>query len=136
MKKFALFALIVLSNLFFFTANSYANDEELYICPVKEVYKTGAGRSIDMPGGTVKFTINGENIVVTNPSVSGFGSIPLTIIQRNGNQIKARNHTVIFTYKVVSREFVLHTGIAPMKFDVDVGHKGRQMRIFGVCSPQ
>ena len=88
MKKFALFALIVLSNLFFFTANSYANDEELYICPVKEVYKTGAGRSIDMPGGTVKFTINGENIVVTNPSVSGFGSIPLTIIQRNGIKLK------------------------------------------------
>ena len=108
------FALIVLSSLFFFTANSYANDEELYTCPVKEVYKTGAGRSI----------------------VNGFGSIPLTIIQRNGNQIKARSDTVMFTYKVVSREFVIHTGIAPMKFDVDVGHKGRQMRIFGVCSPQ
>ena len=130
------FALIVLSSLFFFTTNSYANDEELYTCPVKEVYKTGAGRSIDMPGGTVKFTINGEKIVVTNPSVNGFGSIPLTIIQRNGNQIKARSDTVMFTYKVVSREFVIHTGIAPMKFDVDVGHKGRQMRIFGVCSPQ
>ena len=89
-----------------------------------------------MPGGTVKFTINGEKIVVTNPSVNGFGSIPLTIIQRNGNQIKARSDTVMFTYKVVSREFVIHTGIAPMKFDVDVGHKGRQMRIFGVCNPQ
>ena len=130
------FALIVLSSLFFFTANSYANDGELYTCPVKEVYKTGAGRSIDMPGGTVKFTINGEKIVVTNPSVNGFGSIPLTIIQRNGNQIKARSDTVMFTYKVVSREFVIHTGIAPMKFDVDVGHKGRQKRIFVVCNPQ
>ena len=133
MKKFVL---IALSSLLFFKAHCYANDEEIYICPVKEVYKTGAGKSIDMAGGTVKFTINGETIVVTNPSVSGFGSIPLTIIQRNGNQIKARNHTVIFTYKIVSREFVIHTGIAPMKFDVDVGHKGQQMRIFGVCNPE
>ena len=87
-----------------------------------------------MAGGTVKFTVNGNKIVVTNPSVSGFGSIPLDIIQRNGNQIKARNPTVMFTYKVVSREFVVHTGIAPMKFDVDVGHRGGQMRIAGVCN--
>ena len=78
--------------------------------------------------------INGDNIVITNPSVSGFGSIALGIIQRNGHQIKARNPTVMFTYKIVSREFVVHTGIAPMKFDVDVGHRGGQMRIFGVCN--
>ena len=108
--------------------------EELYVCPVKEVYKTGAGRSIDVAGGTVKIKINGDKIVVTNPSVSGFGSIPLDIIQRNGHQIKARNPTVMFTYKIVSREFVVHTGISPMKFDVDVGHRGGQMRIFGVCN--
>jgi hypothetical protein len=110
--------------------------EELYICPVDQVYKTGAGRSIDVAGGTIRFTVNGEDIVITNPSVSGFGSIPLKIIQRNGNQIKAKSRTVIFTYKVVSREYVVHTGIAPMKFDGDVGHRGGQMRIAGVCNPQ
>ena len=95
---------------------------------------SGAGRSIDVAGGTVKIKINGDNIIVTNPSVSGFGSIALDIIQRNGHQIKARNPTVMFTYKFVSREFVIHTGIAPMKFDIDVGHRGGQMRIFGVCN--
>tara|TARA_B110000971_G_C19952626_1_gene474133 strand:+ start:86 stop:487 length:402 start_codon:yes stop_codon:yes gene_type:complete len=128
--------LISLVGFFAFMASMQINAEELYICPVDQVYKTGAGRSIDVEGGTIKFTINGEDIVITNPSVSGFGSIPLKIIQRNGNQIKAKSRTVIFTYKVVSREYVVHTGIAPMKFDVDVGHRGGQMRIAGVCNPQ
>lgn len=131
MNKIYLYMVVV----FFFVGLSPKNyAEELYICPVKEVYKTGAGRSIDVAGGTVKIKVNGNSIVITNPSVSGFGSIELDIIQRNGHQIKARNPTVMFTYKIVSREFVVHTGIAPMKFDVDVGHRGGQMRIFGVCN--
>ena len=131
MKKIFIFLFFAILS---FGLNVCAYAEEVYICPVEQVYKTGSGRSIDVAGGTVKFTVNGNKIVVTNPSVSGFGSIPLDIIQRNGNQIKARNPTVMFTYKVVSREFVVHTGIAPMKFDVDVGHRGGQMRIAGVCN--
>ena len=40
--------LISLVGFFAFMASMQINAEELYICPVDQVYKTGAGRSIDV----------------------------------------------------------------------------------------
>jgi len=133
-KKFMLVALFSAPLLI---NNTYANEQESYRCPVDLVYKTGAGRSVDMDGGELEITVQGRELILKNSRINGFGTHQLTVIVNNGNQIKGRNKSMIFSYKKVSNEFVLHTGIGPSNFSYSGGgHSGGQMRVAGKCSKQ
>jgi len=117
------------------TGNLYANEAEVYICPVDSVYKVSAGRSLDMDGGELEITINGDDVVVKNSRIEGFGTHHLMLKVKSGYQIKALNKSMIFMYSVNSKTFVLHTGIGPSGFSyTSGGHTGRQMRVSGLCS--
>lgn len=134
MKKFmlvALFAAPLLIN------NTYADEQESYRCPVDLVYKTGAGKSVDMDGGELEITVQGRELILKNSRINGFGTHQLTVVVNTGNEIKGRNKSMIFSYKKVSNEFVLHTGIGPSNFSYSGnGHSGSQMRVAGKCSKQ
>ena len=134
MKKFMLVALFTAPLLI---NNTYANEQESYRCPVDLVYKTGAGKSVDMDGGELEITVQGRELILKNSRINGFGTHQLTVTANNGNQIKGRNKSMIFSYKKVSHEFVLHTGIGPSNFSYSGGgHSGGQMRVAGKCSIQ
>jgi len=119
------------------TNNIYANELESYRCPVDLVYKTGAGKSIDMDGGELDVAVQGRELTLKNSRINGFGTHKLRIVVNTGNEIKGRSKSMIFSYKRVSTEFVLHTGIGPSNFSyTGNGHTGRQMRVSGKCSKQ
>lgn len=125
----ALFFYLLLAN------NLYAAEQQAYSCPVDQVYKTGAGRSIDMDGGELDVLIQDGEITLANSRINGFGSHHLKVIKNTGIEIKGRNESMIFVYHKVSHEFVLHTGIGPSGFSYSGnGHTGKQMRVSGKCS--
>lgn len=134
MKKFILITLFVAPLL---TNNIYANEQESYRCPVDLVYKTGAGRSVDMDGGEIEITVQEGEVILKNSRINGFGTHNLKLLKNNGMEIKGRSKSMIFSYKKVSHEFVLHTGIGPSNFSYSGnGHTGSQMRVSGKCSKQ
>ena len=119
----------------FMGVSLYADEPEVHLCPVDSVYKVSAGRSLDIDGGELEVSINGDNVVVNNSHISGFGTHNLTLKVKTGFQIKALNENMIFTYNPTSRIFVLHTGIGRSGFSyTSGGHTGRQMRVSGLCS--
>ena len=94
------------------------------------LYKVSADRSLKMDGGELHVTIEGNDIVIKNSRINGFGSHTLKLKKNTGIEIGAANDSMFFSYNIVSHNFVLHTGIGPSGFNYTSGeYTGRQMRV-------
>jgi len=131
MKLRALFAVTAALLL---AGNVQAADHSSYTCAIGSIYLTGAGRSVDAEGETMKFSIKGDILTIENTSDGKTAHYDLKIQTHNNFAVLAKSESMLFSYRFGSGAFEWSTGIGKSGFDQDLGHKGNQARFAGACS--